>query len=84
MNRDGGESELLSPAEARLVALLELLRLEAPRAEDSLTERVMRTARWQYALRGTLRLLSEIVAALTEGLALVFGLREQRLPESPE
>jgi hypothetical protein len=53
------------------------LRAEAPRAEDSLTEAIMRSARWQYALRATVRLVSDLVAILADGLALFLGLERR-------
>lgn len=64
-----------SGAEERLLVLLALLRAEAPRSDDSLTDAVMRTARWQYALRGAVALLNDLAAALLDGALLIFGAR---------
>lgn len=72
-----GREEALSAAEARLLALLAVLRAEAPRPEDSLTEAIMRSARWQYALRATARLVGDLVAILADGLALFLGLERR-------
>lgn len=70
------ENHRLSPAaEERLLALLAVVAAEAPRAEDSAAERIMRTARWQYAVRGTLVFLSELTTTLVDGALLLLGLR---------
>jgi len=72
---DRGGPERLSASDERAMVLLALLQAEAPRPAGSLSEAVMRTARWQYALRGTLGLLDDVSGALLEGALLVCGLR---------
>lgn len=64
-----------SSAEERLVVLLELLRADTARPGESIDERVMRTARWQYLMRGILSALSDLFALLADGLILMLGLR---------
>lgn len=65
--------EQTTAAEERLLALLEPVRAEVPRSEESLIEAVMRTARWQYALRGAIWLLNDLAEALLAGVLLAFG-----------
>ncbi|MGH2960772.1 MAG: hypothetical protein ACRDL3_01055 [Solirubrobacterales bacterium] len=61
-------------AEERVSGLLELLRGEPLDAPASLTDAVVRTARWQRAVRGTLVLIGEVVAAATAGTEMVLGI----------
>lgn len=72
MSPDRGD-ERLTPAEAAVVELLEPLRSDPPRSHATTTQAVMSTARWQYTVRGTLVLVGDLVGALAEGAALVFG-----------
>ena len=67
--------EELTPAEERLVRLLLLLAAEAPRNGASLPETVVRTARWQLALRGVMQAIGDVGFALVEGLSLLLGVR---------
>ena len=64
-----------SAAEERLLTLIALLRLESPHSDDSLSEAIMRTARWQYVVRGVLTTLSELAAVLLDAVLLMTGLR---------
>lgn len=74
---DREREDALTPAEAAVLTLLEILRADAPRPEHSTTDAVMRTARWQYGVRGALVLLGDMTAALTQGVALVFGVQAE-------
>jgi hypothetical protein len=70
----GGESTT-GAAEERLMVLLEVLRADATRPDESIDERVMRTARWQYLVRGVLSVLNDLAALLVDGVILMLGLR---------
>jgi len=72
---DGHAPQELSPAEERLVVLLTALSSERPVPGDSLETRVMRTARWQYLLRGVLLMVSDLLAQIVEGTLLLLGVR---------
>lgn len=67
-DRDG-----LTPAERRLDQLLEPLRRDPPRAEASLVERTVRTARWQQSVRAPLHAIGQIAGAMAEALRLLLG-----------
>jgi hypothetical protein len=67
--------EPLSPAETRLLALVVLLREEAPRPDDSLEAAILRSARRQLVLRGALQELAKLLAGLGSALVQVLGLR---------
>ena len=68
MNDDSRRHEHLTPAEQRLLHLLELLRTEALGSDVSLTATVVRTAQWQLVVRRLLFAVGE-VAALAADLA---------------
>lgn len=57
------------------MTLIALLRVESPHSDDSLGEAIMRTARWQYVVRGVLATLSELATVLFEAVLLMTGLR---------
>ena len=63
----------LSPAEQRLSEHLELLRANPPTAAPDLIGRIVRTARWQAAVRDPLVLVGAVALALGESIRLVFG-----------
>ena len=65
------------PAEAKLAEHLALLRAEAPRPGTALTHRVVRTARWQRALRSPLRVVGMIAAGIADGAAALLGFRRR-------
>lgn len=65
-------------SEERLAGLLELLRSDEPRHETPLTESVMRTARWQYAVRGAAVAVTELAGVVVDGVALLLGVRAGR------
>lgn len=72
----------LTPAESRLAALLGALRSEPPPPDARLTRSVMRTARWQFAARGTLLALTELAEVLLGGVATLLGVRGVRRDKS--
>ena len=63
----------LSPAEQRLDEYLELLRANPPAATPDLIARIVRTARWQAAVRDPLVLAGAVAMALGESVRLMFG-----------
>ncbi len=75
MNDDRTPDEDLTPAEERLLALLTLLRAEAPRSDRALTEAVIRTARWQLVLLGVFRAVGGFATATVDTLAAILGIR---------
>lgn len=74
-----GEDEL-TPAERRLVALLALVRVDAPRTSPAFTRAVMRTVRWQSAAREALSALANLAAAVVGGAGVLLprGRRKNR------
>lgn len=62
-----------SPAERRLEEHLELLRALPPEPETALVATVVRTARWQQALRSPLRVIGMIGSALVDGMSVLLG-----------
>lgn len=72
----------LTAAEERLTVLLGALRADAAPESESIDERVMRTARWQYLVRGVLAVLSDLVALLLDGVILMLGLRSPSIAPS--
>lgn len=57
-----------SPAERRLDEHLELLRSHQPAGDRSLAPRVVRTARWQRALRAPIQVAAAIAGAIIDGV----------------
>lgn len=66
-----------SPAERRLREHLAVLAAEEPDAGTALAARVVRTARWQRAIRAPLRVGGLLAAAVVDAFGVVFGTREQ-------
>ncbi len=75
MNDDRTPDEDLTPAEERLLALLTLLRAETPRSDRTLTEAVMRTARWQLVLAGVFRAVGGFATTTVDTIASILGIR---------
>lgn len=73
MTDDSGVDDPPTPAEARLTQLLEPLRTDPPRSEPDLAVSVVRSARWQSALRGALRAASQIAVAAGDVARLIIG-----------
>lgn len=65
-------------AEQRTLALLGLLREEPPSTDRALTDSVMRTARWQYTVRGALSVINDLSGAFVEGALLACGIATHR------
>jgi hypothetical protein len=66
-----------TPAERRLDEHLEALRAGAPEPGRMLVKRVVRTARWQRAVRAPLRVVAMIAGAVLDGLAGLAGGRRR-------
>ena len=73
MNDEPEPREERSPAEQRLGEHLELIRVSGPEPGRSLVRRIVRTARWQRALRAPLLVVGMIAAAVTDGLLRLVG-----------
>ncbi len=73
---DGQSPEPLSAAEERLLVLLTALTAERVSVSDSLEASVMRTARWQYLLRGILVAVSDLLALVVDGTLIMLGVRQ--------
>jgi hypothetical protein len=69
---DTGDDRL-TPAEERLVRLLALVRVHAEVAQTSLQHTVIHRVRWQLLSKHLARAAAEIMAAVADGVALVFG-----------
>lgn len=65
--------ETLSPAERRLEDHLQLLRAEAPQPPLAMMASILRTARWQRAVRRPLVTITTLGATVAEGIRLLFG-----------
>lgn len=63
--------EEFTPAERRLAEHLALLRASPPSTTPQLVPRVIRSVRWQRAVRDPLLLVGAVAAALLEGLGVV-------------
>jgi hypothetical protein len=68
------ESEPLTPAEQRLDEHLALLR-DAPQAPSTLTNHVVRTARWQRSVRSPLLAVAHIASAAVDAMRLLFAVK---------
>jgi len=72
MNAGDSPADDLSPAERRLTQHLELLRASPPTGAAGLVPRVIRSVRWQRAIRDPLVLVGAVASAVVEGLGLLF------------
>jgi hypothetical protein len=61
----------LTPAEGRLSEHLELLRANPPTAAPELIGRIIRSVRWQRAIRDPLVLVGAVASAIAESLRLL-------------
>ena len=67
----------LTPAEARVRELLRSLAGAPPaRPGTALVPHVVRTARWQRAVRGAVQAASGVLGALGDGLSMLIGRRK--------
>ena len=82
MNDETGPHEERSPAERRLDEHLELMRVVGPEPGRGLVRRIVRTARWQRAVRAPLLVVGMLAAAAAEGLLRLLGsdARRRRWP----
>lgn len=68
----------LSPAERKLAEHLQVIRDAPVEPSRALAPRVVRTARWQRAVRRPLQAVGRLAAAVADGLAIAVGLRSRR------
>jgi len=73
------EQDAPDPAEARLVALLALLRMEPARSDPALALAIVRRARWEWRVRHATQTLAGFAAALGGGLLIAV----RRTPSAP-
>jgi hypothetical protein len=66
----------LTPAERRLTKHLEVLRVSPPSGGHDLVPRVIRSVRWQRAIRDPLVLVGAVASAIAEGVGLLVGRSE--------
>jgi hypothetical protein len=78
MNDDSASFEELSPVEWRLREHLTLLRAGSPVSDPAMVARIVRRARSQRAIRGPLRALGHLAAALGDGVRLLLASRGGR------
>lgn len=71
------DDEPLTPAERRVAVLVAQLQDDRGDPPERLTERVVRTARWQRAVRGTLVIAGQVIGSLGDGLALLIDQRKR-------
>lgn len=70
-DQDPGPAPASPAAEERLGTLLALLRTDPPAAAADLPARVLRTARWQHAVRGALRVGGWMTSAAVDVVGLI-------------
>ena len=78
MNPQEPDEGPLSPAEMRLRGYLAALGGDAPAADPRLPRAIVRTARWQRAVRVPLRTAGLLAAAVVDGVGLVLGVPRRR------
>ncbi len=78
MNQPPETPEDLSPAERSLHEHLELLRIDALPPPASMVATIVRTARWQRAVRRPLLAVAALAGAVSDGLRLLLGPRPGR------
>ncbi len=71
MNRPEDTPDELSPAEQRLHEHLAVLREDAPPAPTTIVKRVVRSARWQRAIRRPLQAIGALSATVGHALRLL-------------
>jgi hypothetical protein len=64
-------------SEERVAEYLGELREEPPGPHDDLIRSIVRTARWQQAVRTPVKAVEALTATIGDGLALVLGLRRR-------
>jgi hypothetical protein len=78
MNAGDSPVDDLTPAERRLTRHLEVLRVSPPSGGAELVPRVIRSVRWQRAIRDPLVLVGAVAAAVAESVGLLFRRSEGR------
>jgi len=73
MSEPGSADEDLTPAERRLWEHLEVLRSSPPTAAPELIVRIVRSARWQVAVRDQLIFVGAVTMAISEAVGLLWG-----------
>ncbi len=71
MTDDFADPDELTAAERGLRDHLQLLRQDAPRASTAIVSRVVRSARWQRAIRRPLLAIGALTATVGEALRLL-------------
>ncbi len=74
------EPDVITPAQRRLLELVATLRGETPEPATDLGSRVVRTARWQQAVRAPLAAIGRLAGTVAEGLGLLAGHGGRRGP----
>ncbi|MFZ0040605.1 MAG: hypothetical protein WAK93_04805 [Solirubrobacteraceae bacterium] len=72
MTGSSGSDGELSPPERALNNHLELLRLSPPESRPGIVARIVRTARWQHAVRRPVLAIAAVAAAALDGIRLLF------------
>lgn len=67
------DPDIMTPAERRLLELVGALRGQTPEPGADLGARVVRTARWQHAVRAPLAAIGRLAGTVADGLALIAG-----------
>ncbi len=70
--------ETLSPAERGLADHLQLLRAQAPQPPLAMMATILRSVRWQRAIRRPLLTIATLGATFAEGIRLLFGSPRKR------
>ena len=73
MSAPSNADDDLTPAERRLWDHLELLRSQPPAAGPELIPRIVRSARWQIAIRDQVLFVGAVAMAISEGFSLLCG-----------
>lgn len=76
MNAGDSPADDLTPTERRLSKHLEVLRVSPPSVGPELVPRVIRSVRWQRAIRDPLVLVGAVAAAIADGVGLLFSRSE--------
>lgn len=71
MSADDQPPETLSPAERKLEDHLQLLRADAPQPPRAMMATILRSARWQRAVRRPLMTIATLGATVAEGVRLL-------------
>lgn len=78
MNGPQEPLEPTTPAELRLGEHLQLLKGDPPQPSTALVTQIIRTARWQQAVRRPLLAIGALAAAVADGFRLLLGLHRGR------